>query len=443
MADSSRRPTPRQKTALGRTPQAPSTPRGASRPARRAPLATPRTGPVAKPAAAGPRISLPKPKPKPRVAGPAASASSARRPSAPKPSTKPQAASAVPARGSARLGARPARAAAPASGKERRERHQRAGSLRAGLRVLGVLAAVALAGAVAFFALRSSGAFAIQNVEAEPTEHVSAADVANLVKVPEGSTLLNVDTAAVEASLKKNPWVASVAFERVFPSTLRIVITEQKADALVVMSTGSIGWYLGSANVWIQPTKLTPEEGESTTDAALKLAVEQECLLITDVPATVDPEAGAEATDDALEAVRQFREGFSDSFNSQIVCFSAPSASNVSCVLQNGVYVSLGSAANIQDKESIVQKYLEKYGEGKALYLNVRVVSNPAVRQIASNDVQAGGGVLSLLEQEKEKAAEEQQQAQEQGQQQETDGGGDADAGGAETTSGSGSAASN
>ena len=80
---------------------------------------------------------------------------------------------------------------------------------------------------VAYFVLRSSSAFAIQNVVCEPTEHVTESDIKNLLEVPDGATLLNFDGSAIEASLKKDPWVGSVSFERQFPDTLRVVVNEQ------------------------------------------------------------------------------------------------------------------------------------------------------------------------------------------------------------------------
>lgn len=279
----------------------------------------------------------------------------------------------------------------PAPGRERRQRHQRAQAMRVVALVAAGLAALALVGLVAFFVLRGSSAFAIAQVEVESTEHVSQEDIQKLVQVPAGSTLLNVDTSALEADLRRNPWVASVSFERAFPSTLRMTITEQDVDMLVVMSSGSLAWYLGDAGVWIEPAKIQTVEGQSLDDVALGMATSEGCLLVTDVPATVDPESGAQATDEVLTAVQAFREGFSADFSAQVVSYAAPSPDSVSCTLKNGVEVLLGSATDISTKEQVVSRYLEKYPDN-LLYLNVRVVSNPAVRTVESDNVQAGSG---------------------------------------------------
>ena len=289
-----------------------------------------------------------------------------------------------------------ARKGAPQGGKERRERYQRGQSAKAVVGVVGGVAALAVVLLVAYFVLRSSSAFAIQNVVCEPTEHVTESDIKNLLSVPEGSTLLNFDGAAIEASLKKDPWVGSVSFERQFPDTLRVVVNEQSTDALVVMNAGSIAWYLGTSGSWIQPTKVTVAQNQSVNDAALAQATSEGVLLITDVPSSVSPKSGSEATDDVFSAVRSFRDGFSADFSAQVVSYSAPSTDNISCTLASGVEISLGSASQISAKESIVKEILAAH-PGKVTFINVRVPSSTgsSYRSIDSDDVEAGTGVTS------------------------------------------------
>lgn len=349
--DESRRPTPRSKPAKVKASPKP----------KAAPKAAPK--PKAK--------ATPKPKaaPKPKRSAPASTRLSA----------------ALPARGAR------SRSGAPEQPRERRARHQRGRLARTvALVALGVCA-LAVVALVALFALRNSPAFAITKVEFEPTEHVSSEDVGNLAQVSSGSTLLNVDTAAIEESLRKNPWVASASFEREFPGTLKIRITEKGVDALVLMGSGTVAWYLADDGTWIEPLIIEAAEGQSVEDAALAAAEQRGCLLVTDVPATVEPEAGKTPDESPLEAVAAFREGFSKDFSAQVACYSAPSADNVSCVLKNGVEVSLGAAEDITEKERIVRGYLDQH-EGAIVLINVRVVSNPAFREIASENVQGGSG---------------------------------------------------
>lgn len=289
-----------------------------------------------------------------------------------------------------------ARRGAPQGGKERRERYQRGQSAKAVVGVVGGVAALTVVLVVAYFVLRSSSAFAIQNVVCEPTEHVTESDIKNLLEVPDGATLLNFDGSAIEASLKKDPWVGLVSFERQFPDTLRVVVNEQSTDALVVMNAGSIAWYLGTSGSWIQPTKVTVAQNQSVNDAALAQATSEGVLLITDVPSSVSPKSGSEATDDVFAAVRTFRDGFSADFSAQVVSYSAPSADNISCTLASGVEISLGSATQVSSKEAIAKEILAAH-PGKVTFINVRVPSSTgsSYRSIDSEDVEAGTGVTS------------------------------------------------
>ena len=289
-----------------------------------------------------------------------------------------------------------ARRGAPQGGKERRERYQRGQSAKAVVGVVGGVAVLAVVLVVAYFVLRSSSAFAIQNVVCEPTEHVTESDIKNLLEVPDGATLLNFDGSAIEASLKKDPWVGSVSFERQFPDTLRVVVNEQSTDALVVMNAGSIAWYLGTSGSWIQPTKVTVAQNQSVNDAALAQATSEGVLLITDVPSSVSPKSGSEATDDVFAAVRTVRDGFSADFSTQVVSYSAPSADNISCTLASGVEISLGSATQVSSKEAIAKEILAAH-PGKVTFINVRVPSSTgsSYRSIDSEDVEAGTGVTS------------------------------------------------
>ena len=108
----------------------------------------------------------------------------------------------------------------------------------------------------------------------------------------------------------------------------------------------------------------------------------------------MDPEASARATDAVLDAIDQFRDGFSEAFSSQVVRYSAPSPENISCTLASGVEVSLGSPTDIAQKEAIVSGYLAQHPDS-IISINVRVVSSPAYREIASENVQQGEGVTA------------------------------------------------
>lgn len=341
------------------------------------------------------RSSRPSSTPRTRSSRPVRQPAAKRTPRMPKATPKPASAPKVPQ--VKRSAPRPQRGTRPQSGREAREARARqvrtADAMGIALRVVVVAAIVAAVLGVAFLVLSNTSTFQITSIDAVATDHVSADDIQKLANVEEGTTLLNVDTNAITQNLMKNPWVASVNVEREFPDKLKISVTERTVEAVVVMSSRSVAWYLGEGEVWLEPVNLDVSDGQSADDVALEKATSIGAILITGVPATVDPVAGSKATDDVITAVRSYLDGFSSDFASQIVSFTAPSEASISCVLASGVEVSLGSPTDISSKEEVVKSLLAEYPD-ELTYINVRVPSSPSYRKIDSTDVTAGTGAV-------------------------------------------------
>ena len=351
------------------------------------------------------RPSRPAPAPRSRASRPARGAKSSpmaqRRPKA-APRPKPARTVSTPAARQERLSAlRPQRAPRPQSGREAREARARqvrtAGALGIALRVAIVIGVVAAVLGVVFLVLSNTSTFQITSIDAVASDHVSADDIQKLANVEEGTTLLNVDTNTITQNLLKNPWVESVSVEREFPDKLKISVTERTVEAVVVMSSRSVAWYLGEGEVWLEPVNLDVSDNQSADDVALEKATSVGAILITGVPATVDPVAGSKATDDVITAVRSYLDGFSSEFASQIMSFTAPSEASISCVLASGVEISLGSPSDISSKEEVVQSLLAEY-PNELTYINVRVPSSPSYRKIDSSNVTAGTGATGSSE---------------------------------------------
>lgn len=264
---------------------------------------------------------------------------------------------------------------------------------------VAALAAVAL---VATLVLSRLPVFVIASIDAQATEHIDADTIARLAQVEEGTTLLNVDTGAIEEGVRKNPWAGSVRVSRMFPDRLRIVVTEREVGAIVLMGSGDVAWYLGTDGVWIEPVQLEATKSRTTAEMALARASELGCLLVTDVPSSVSPRAGYAATDDTVLAVMEYLNGFSEGFRAQISSFSAPSVDAISCTLANGVEVSLGASGDVGAKESVITQILADH-PNQVTYINVRVPSSPSYRSVSATNVTSGSGAR-VLEDEPEDA---------------------------------------
>lgn len=263
------------------------------------------------------------------------------------------------------------------------------------LRVVALVSAalivILLVVAIALAILAHTSAFVIDTVEATGTEHAKAEDIARLVVLEDGATLLSIDDGAIRDSVCKNPWISNVDVERIFPGTIRIHATERIPRALVSMGTGGVAWLLGDDGHWIEPVSLEVGEDEATRDAALAKASEYGAVLIANVPSDVVPVAGSACTDSSVLAALSFEDQFSSDFASEVVSYNAPGADDIACVLKSGVEVSLGSSTSVSSKEQIVLGIVEEYG-GRVTYINVRVPSRPTFRYVDSPYVKEGTG---------------------------------------------------
>ncbi|MEY8436748.1 FtsQ-type POTRA domain-containing protein [Atopobiaceae bacterium 24-176] len=255
------------------------------------------------------------------------------------------------------------------------------------------VAAIVVCGlaAGAFFVASLTPVFTVTSIEADPSSHLTAENISKLAAVPEGTTLLNVDANGIAERLSKNPWVASVSVDRVFPDKLRISVKERDIFAVVLVSSGNVAWYLSDDGTWVEPAKLAGGS-EGLADQALALARQEGCLLIRDVPSSVSPKAGAKTTDAPILGVIDYQKGFTKGLADQVVSYSASSEEAISCVLQSGIEVSLGDPSQISSKEAVVNELLAKH-PNELTYINVRNPSKPSFRRVESGSVSQGTGV--------------------------------------------------
>ena len=174
--------------------------------------------------------------------------------------------------------------------------------------------------------------------------------------------------------------VKDVSIERSWPHTLIITPVERQMKAMAYITADEIAWAIGEDGTWIAPVTLLAavdaegnevEVGEdgsvpegctllSGQDAALRVAQESGCLLLTDVPSDVSPKSGEGVSAKVVLAGLEYANGFSPEFVSQIKSLSVASVEAISANLTSGVEVSLGAPDNIVEKERVVTKLLSQ-----------------------------------------------------------------------------------
>ena len=101
--------------------------------------------------------------------------------------------------------------------------------------VMAVVALSLLAGRQLVRHVIASPRFAIQEIRASATTHVTAEEIEELAGVAIGDKLLTIDPDRVAAQLALHPWIATARVRRELPSVLSIEVTERRAVASALM----------------------------------------------------------------------------------------------------------------------------------------------------------------------------------------------------------------
>lgn len=249
------------------------------------------------------------------------------------------------------------------------------------------VAGVALVALVVLLVLSHMPVFTIEGIDAEASEHVSSETIGKLAAIEEGTTLLNVDVGQVQQNVGRNPWVKAVNVRREFPDRIAISVEERSVWAIVVIGSGSSVWALGDDGTWIEPVQLGGTSGDVTQEALAK-ATELGCLLISQVPSSVDPAQGSEATDDVIQAVLTYQRELGQDLSSQAQTYYASSEGSISMVLKSGLEVSLGAPTDIPSKQAALAQIMATYPD-QLTYVNVRVPSKPTYRKVSASNQSA------------------------------------------------------
>jgi len=102
------------------------------------------------------------------------------------------------------------------------------------------LVGVALIGAAfggyhTYSRIATSSYFDVRRIEVRSTRRAPTDEVRRLVESARGKNLLTLDLDALRRAALGHPWVSEVRFERRLPNTLRVIVTEHRARALLLM----------------------------------------------------------------------------------------------------------------------------------------------------------------------------------------------------------------
>ena len=246
--------------------------------------------------------------------------------------------------------------------------------------IIGIIVALLAGWAI----LYNSPAFTIQNVKVNGVAHLTNEEVSQLANVPEGTTLLRVDTDAIANRMKQTAWIDDVEVKRVFPDTLEINATERAVKAVVEIPTSSGSnvkqWAIAEDHIWLMPIPDENSDAAKTTSSQI-YADAKSALHIVDVPYGTKAEIGKECVDSNVNNALDIVSGMTTELADHVVKVSAAGPAETTLILDNGVEIAFGKAEDIRDKERVILKILEENPDGVS-YINVRMVEAPTWRAV-------------------------------------------------------------
>ena len=228
------------------------------------------------------------------------------------------------------------------------------------LRVAAIVGAVVLVIA-ACAGLYSSPLFTVTSVEVAGVQHITAAQVRALAQVPTDATLIRFPADAVAARVAADPWVASVSVSRVFPSGMRIRVTERVP--LAIVDAGTSMWLVDGTGMVI---------AKPSTSASGTLPV------VRDVPG-LDLKAGRRTVSEPLLNALGVLAGIGHQITSTVTAVSAPTVDGATLITSDRVEIVVGQAVDLTTKAELAQRILTEQ-KGKVVAIDVRIIDRPTWR---------------------------------------------------------------
>jgi cell division protein FtsQ len=254
------------------------------------------------------------------------------------------------------------------------------------VRRIGIAFAVIIALVIVYVALYFSSLFPVTKVTVTGATHLTSSELTDLAQVPQGTTLLRVDTAGIESRLESNAWVSHAQVNRIFPDTIELSITE-RSIAAVVDVTSTEGqqtehWAIAGDGTWLLDI---PDENSSDASSVSDQIYQDasQVLHITDVPYGVKPVVGAHCSDESVINALDIVANLTTELSGRVTTVSATDAANTIITLDNGVQIAFGSAdtaEEVREKEQVCLELMNEHPE--VTYINVRVTDRPTWRSL-------------------------------------------------------------
>jgi len=219
-----------------------------------------------------------------------------------------------------------------------------------------------------FLWLRSSDVFAVREVSAPITRHVTQGQIADAVSAARGVSLLKVSTGAIEKTLEALPYVRSIHVYRRFPNSLEVRLEEYEPVARVRTGDGK-GWLVAddgrllekSGSQTASPLPLIVFAGQFAAQAGGTTAQ----VVVAALPVALMLQTSEVAA--SLPPVEQI---------------TVSAGGDVVVHLEGGTELRLGVPTDLKQKMTVAADIIQEYlRDGKSLeYVDASAADRPAVK---------------------------------------------------------------
>ncbi len=235
-----------------------------------------------------------------------------------------------------------------------------------------LLAFAILGGALcAWLGARETGVFAVRTLDVRGVSPAVSLQVRKALRPATGTSLLKLDVVAAERAVEALPTVAAARFDRAFPHTLRVVVTPERAVAVVRQGASSF---------------LVSERGR----------------VMAGVPRTARPRLariwvkrdvrltpGAIAEGDLATAVGAVAPLVRSRFPGRVTSVTT-TRDELTLRLRSGVHVRLGDPLDVRLKLAVAARVLPLLAAG-TVYLDVSVPERPVAGTTLYSEVEVEG----------------------------------------------------
>jgi len=241
----------------------------------------------------------------------------------------------------------------------------------------GLIAAAVCLLAWGAYTLVNSNMFTPDTISVQGARFLNQDDIKKIADIAPNSSVITLDSTAVEDRLRENPWVSTAAVSTHLPRSISIEVSE-RTPAISVEVEG-VKWVASSDGRWLGTLDAEGSKVLDPHESLQPVDISAINLIPVDAVPDVHPVWGQPVSEEQLTNALALLRGLDSRIVSRVVRVVAPEAGRTSLFTTDEVELDVGLAENLPEKSSIILAMLEEHSDSVVL-INVRSIENPSWR---------------------------------------------------------------